>query len=132
MTSDHDHKGAGSDEARARSVRARGAFPGRRDIWHHAEQAAADPAIEEWGGAHSHWRSRFEPAEPDVAATLAATYWRGRDGRRVVAIFLRAAGSELARFLGDRGLAAASMGALSGAVWDHDAPRARWCPVQTA
>jgi hypothetical protein len=90
----------------------------------HAREVARDPLLDEWIAPHPDWGSQFEPPWPDVASRLAAGYWRGRDGSRVVAVFLRAAADGLRIDPDDTAVALAAMGGLSSAIWDPTAPLA--------
>lgn len=84
----------------------------------HAERVAGDPALEIWGRTDSGWGSQFEPTERDLALELTAGYWRGREGRRVVAVFLRAAATGIRDSDGTPGVVLAHMGGLCSEVWD--------------
>jgi hypothetical protein len=87
----------------------------------HAREVARDPHLDAWIASHPDWGSQFEPPWPDVASRLAAGYWRGGEGRRVVAVFLRAAAEGLRIDPDDTAVALAAMGGLSSATWDPTA-----------
>lgn len=90
-------------------------------FFEHAQRVADDPALDIWATADSGWGSQFEPPERDIALQLAARYWRGREGRRVVAVFLRAAAAGMRDSDGTPGVVLAHMGGLCTAVWDPTA-----------
>ncbi len=90
----------------------------------HAREVADDPRLDAWIDPNPDWGSQFEPPWNDAALELAARYWRGRHGRRVVAVFLRAAATGLRVDPNERGVALAFMGGLCSATWDPMAPLA--------
>lgn len=85
-------------------------------FFEHAQRVADDPALDIWATADSGWGSQFEPPERDIALQLAARYWRGREGRRVVAVFLRAAAAGMRDSDG-------TPGAWCSRTWAACAPR---------